>query len=340
MADDAQHSSDMDEEWGISNNGSEFAQSTWSYENVSATTERWVKDVFMGSGHPLGLDTPNDFPRLEGLVDLSPSTNFSLHPPTDAPLVARMSPSQDSGKDFSAFHDEMCASGSGLSEKHGHSSASPHHSGTYPPSNEPWDPVGHPRVMQYDCGFVAFADSPNSSSDQSLGEVPSGPDESPQESVIDASQDARLGSLSLGSPAVASYQQLQWEVTTGMVTYGPLRNDKPTLRDTDNRQRKGRGRHGPLDKQRAMHAHLVRKIGSCWPCRVSKVKASFILIILGTSFSLTNIFSAHWAALVKPVETIYNLCRLFLTEYAVDLALPILKCSIFPVSPLHFISVR
>ena len=69
----------------------------------------------------------------------------------------------------------MWTSGSGLSEEHRHVSASLHHSGTYPPSNDLWDPIGQPTVMQYDSGYVAFADGPKSSRDQSFSEVPSGP---------------------------------------------------------------------------------------------------------------------------------------------------------------------
>ena len=239
----------------------------------------------MGSDHTLRHDdTPNDFSHQEGLVDLSPSRNFSLCPSTDATLIGPMSRRPDPGRGSSAFHDEMWDSGPGLSEERRHISASPYHSGTYPPSNEPWDPVGHPRVMKYDSGYVAFADSPKSSSDQSFCEVPSGPNASPQESIIDASQDARLESLSLGPPAVAYQQPLRWDVS--IATFGPPRNDNTAWRDPDRRQRKGR--RGPLDTQKAKDARLMRKIGVCWPCRVSKVKASFIEVVPKTTFLLNE----------------------------------------------------
>jgi hypothetical protein len=334
MMDDVQYPSDMEEEWRISTNGSEFAQSIWSYSNISVTTEHWVEDVFMGSVQEQTLgydDNSNDLSRPEGLLDPSPSRN-SLCPSTDAPLAGPMSPTPDPGTDYSAFQDEMWASGSGLSHEHKHVSASPHHSGTHPTSNEPWDPVGHPRVMQYDSGYVAFADSPKSSSDQSLSEVPSGPNLSLQESMIHASQDARHESLSLESPTIANQQQFRWEVIS-VATYGPPRDDNMTWGDTDRRQRKGR--RGPLETQKAKDAHIMRKIGVCWPCRASKVKAGFIQIVPRTTFPLTNIFSVRRAALAKPAETINHPCRLLLIEYAVGLGLRTLKFSISPVSSLY-----
>ena len=340
MTEDAQYSSDMEEEWRVSTNGSEFAQSAWSYSNLSVTTEQWVEDVFMGSAHDHTLehnDISSEVSRLEGLVDPSSSRNFSLCSSTNTPAAGPMSPTPAPGRGYAAFHDEMWTSGSGLSEEYRCASASPQHSGTYPTSNEPWDPVGHSRVMHYDRGFVAFADSPKSSSDQSICEGPSGPNDSPQESMTHTAQDAGLEGVSLESPAVANQQQLRWEVIN-VATYGPPRNDNMTWRDTDRRQRKGR--RGPLGTQKARDALFMRKTGVCWPCRVSKVKASFIQIVPMTTFSLTNILSARRATLVKPVETINHPCRLSHTEYAVGLALRILKFSIFPVSSLHLSSMH
>jgi hypothetical protein len=339
MKDDAQYSSDMEDEWRISTNDSEFAQSIWSYENLSVTTEQWDEDVFMGSVREHTLrhdDTSNRFSCLEGLVDPSSSRNFSSCPPTNTPLAGLMSPTLATGRGYSDFHDEMLASGSGLSEAYRNASASSHHLGTRPTSNEPWNPVGHPRVMQYDSGYVAFVDSPRSSSDQSFCEVPSGPNALPQESMAYVPQDTGTKNASFESTVITNQQQLRWEVISA-ATYGPLRNDNTMWRDNDRRKRKGR--RGPLDTQRAKDAYIMRKIGVCWPCRVSKVKASFIQIVSRSTFSLTNVFSAHRATPVRPVETINHLCRLSLTKYAPGLALRTLKFSISPVRSLHHSSM-
>jgi len=284
MKDDAQYSGDVEDEWKISTNGSEFAQSIWSYENLSATTEQWDEDVFMGSARDHTLrhgDTSDDFSRLEGLVDPSSSRNFSSYPPINTPLAGLMSPALATGRVCPDFHDEILASGSGLSEAYINASASPHHLGTRPTSNEPWNLVGHPRVLAYDSGYVAFVDSPRSSSDQSFCEVPSGPNVSLQESITYASQHTGLENASFESTVIANQQQLRWEVISA-ATYGPLRNNSTTWRDNDRGKRKGR--RGPLDTQRAKDAYIMRKIGVCWPCRVLKVKASFIQIVSRSTF--------------------------------------------------------
>jgi len=337
MTDDVQYPSDTEEEWRISTNGSEFAQSAWSYSNLSVTTEQWVEDVFMGSAHDHILeddDTSNNVSRLDGLVRPSSSRNLSFYSSTNIPVAGPMSPTPAPGRGYPAFRDEMWTSGSGPSEEYRYPSASPQHLGTYPSSNQPWDPVGHSRVMQYNSGDVAFADSPKSSSDQSFCEVPSGPNVS---SMTHATQDVGLESVSLESPGVANQQQLRWEVVS-VATYGPPRNDNMTWRDANRRQRKGRT--GPLGIQKAKDAHVMRKLGVCWPCRVSKVKASFIQLVPMTTFSLTNVSSARQAARVKPVETINHPCRSSRIGYVVGLVLRILKYSISPVSSLHLSSMH
>jgi hypothetical protein len=275
MTDNVQYSGDLEEGWRISTNGSEFDQSGWSYSNLSVTTEQWMEDdVFMGSAQDNTLrtdDNPSEISHLEGFMGPSSERNLSFYPSDDAALSASMSPTPDPSRSFSTFEDEMWASGSGLSEQYEQLSAGPHHLATHPTSSEPWDP-GHPRVTLFDSGDVAFVDSPKSSSDRSIYEAPREPNVSPQERTTYASQDASLESLLLESPALTNQQELRWEFVN-VATYGPPKNDNICWKG--NNRRPPKGRHGPLDEQKAKDARIMRKVGVCWPCRVSKVKASF-----------------------------------------------------------------
>ncbi len=334
MKDSVRDASEREEEWRMLTNASDFHRSVWSYSEISATTEQWTEDAFMGSvqdNTSRNNDTPKDNSYFQGLLDPNSDGKFLLYPSIDISSPALMSPTLDHSESYSAFVDQMWTPTSDLSDEYRLLSPSPHHSGTNLASSEPWDPLGNPRVMQYDSGYVAFVDSPKSSSDQSFCEVPPEPAVSPEESAIHELQDARPESLPLELPAVANQQQLRWEVVS-VATYGPPRNDNMTWRDFNHRQPKGR--HGPLNRQKAKDARIMRKIGVCWPCRVSKVKASFIKKMSWMTFSLTDIFSVLRAALAKPVETVNYPCHLFRTEYAVDLALLTLRFSIFRVSSL------
>jgi hypothetical protein len=274
MTGNVQYPSDLEEGWGISTNGSEFDQSGWPYSNLSDTTEQWMEDdAFMGRAQDNILRTdnnPSEISHLEGFIGPSPERNFPFHPSDDAALSASMSPTPDPSQSFSTFEDEMWASGSGLSEQYRQLSASPHHLATHPTSSEPWDP-GHPRVTLYDSGDVAFVDSPKSSSDRSFYEAPREPNASPQGGTTYASQDTSLESLPLESPAVTNQQEWRWEFVN-VATNGPPKNDNICWRGSNGCPSKGR--HGPLDKQKAKDARIMRKVGVCWPCRVSKVKAS------------------------------------------------------------------
>lgn len=266
MMDDVQYPSDLEDDWGILTNGSEFGQSHWSYSNISAATEQWNEDdAFVESVQTNVLRNTHDqngISQSQGHIESSPERDFPLYFPADTPSFASTNITQEPSQTLSAYENGMWASNSSLSEQCREYSISPHHLGIHQRSNGPWDP-GHPRVVQYESGFVAFADSPISSSDQSLSEVHLKPDI--------ASQDARLESPMLESANATNQQQIDWEFIN-VTTNGPLMKDNSARRDTCHRNAKGR--HGPLDKQKAKDARVMRKNGACWPCRVSKVKVS------------------------------------------------------------------
>jgi hypothetical protein len=260
----------------FSANDSENAMSDWSYLDPSTpTTEQRIDDVFMGTeqDHMSTYDDARDnYPLQEGSVGLS-STVYtdSAFLFSDPVFDMEMSAAWDSDRDHSVFHDEMWTSGADASGDVRLPSSGPHHLGTYPTSSGPWNPVGSPRIMGYDAGYVAYVDSPNSSSSQSSDDPPSETEISPQGSVVHASQDAKHQDLPLESPSLANQQQFRWEVT-GTTTHGQPRVCKLTITETLRVQRKGR--QGPLGSQKAKEAHAVRRLRACWPCKVSKMKVS------------------------------------------------------------------
>jgi hypothetical protein len=277
-----QYSNDL--ERGPSANSYEFAQSDWSYLNRSAPTEEWIEDIPTGTeqDHMQAYGSISDsLSHQEGIT--GHDSALYVNPAflsTDLQLAGDISPAWDSDRGHSAVHDGIWASDVYTSGDAGLSSPSPHHVGTYPTSNEPWNTVGPRRVARYDTGFVAFVDSPNSSSSQSSGDASSGRGYSPQERMIHASQDAIAENLSPRSTGIVNQQQLHWEMIS-TIKHGPPKYNKITMRETGHSQRKGR--HGPLDSQGKKEARVMRKQGVCWPCRISKVKASFFRIPLGQS---------------------------------------------------------
>jgi hypothetical protein len=291
-------------ERGLLTNGSGFAISNWSCVNPSNPTKESIDDVSMGT-------LQDEMSAYDSILDaLSLQENAASHNPStynpaflrDAWLTGEMSLASDFGRNHSAFLDEMWISGPGISGDAGLSSI-PHHPGVYPASNDPWN---WPGVVQDNDGFVAFSNSTKSSSDQSGHNVSFGPSFSPQGSMIHAPQGARVEKFPLESIDVTNQNQFQLGIIS-TVTHGPPKLGEMAMRNTDLRQRKRR--HGQLDIRNRKEAVLVRKEGVCWPCRVSKAKAS-LPNAPRTKFLLTNLLSARRAALARDVKVINHLYRI------------------------------
>jgi hypothetical protein len=325
---------DLENGCGILANGSEFDQSSWSYLNASVTTEPWVEeDVFMGSIQDDSLRhdvNPLETVNSESFMDPSLERNLPSDSFADEPSAISMSPYPDPSRRISAFEDEMWASGPGIAEQHKQHSASPHHSLTYSNSNEPWDPI-QLRVTLDDRAFVAFVDSPKSSSDQSVCEALLEPNVASRGSTH-APQDTTLEGSLLKSPPAENQQKLQWEFIN-VAANGPPRNDNSTWRDASRGH--SRGRQGPMDKQKAKDAHVMRKNGACWPCRVSKRRASPTPNKSQASCPLTNNLSARWGNLADIVESMNHQYRLYHTKYVADLVSQTSMFCISQVSPVH-----
>jgi hypothetical protein len=254
-----------DPEQGVSSNG-----------YCSALTEPWVlDDAFMGTeGDHVSAhgDVSDNFPYQESIAGHNPTTyTDSSFLSMDSTFASGMCPDWDSTGDHSALLHGMCDFGADTSESAGPSSSNPHNIGANPSSSGPWDPIGTRRVTDYGSSFVAYLGSPDSYSSQSSDDPSSEREFPPQESVIHASLDADVEEFSRGSPTLANQVQLHWEEPSTMM-HCPLRIREMTMRESNRVHRKGR--QGPLGSQRAKEAHVIRKLGACWPCRVSKSKAS------------------------------------------------------------------
>lgn len=332
------YSTDLEWELGMSTYDSE----PWSYVDQSAhSLVESDADIFIGNEQSYVSECDDNlgaFSHRDGLAGYDPVIQTGPRFPFPyTPFPDRMSLPSESPRDYLEFHDETwILNPSDLGEARSSSSCR-HYSGTHPTSNDPWDPVGPPRVIAHDAGYVVFVNSSESSSGQSIDDSSSRESSCPKDDMTHAFQDTIIDNFNTEPTGIAIQQHLHWDVIN-TVTDGPPNISNMIMRDADRRQR--RGRQGPLNPQRKKEAHAIRKLGGCWPCRVSKAKESFLPNpSLRIKYQLTNFLSAHQGAPARDAETTMHRCHISLTGYAVDLGLQTMPFSVFLVCSIYLHSI-
>jgi hypothetical protein len=260
-ADDA-----INQEWSMSVNGSDVAQTGSSYTYPSHNMEQ-------GPGFMSETVDPGDAVWNDPFF-YNPNPSEGIISGGQAGLEEYAEPFHAQLSPLGHEYDQQDTSngGTGIPDMDLAADFSNTDSSWFQLDQPPWNSQ-FLRMGEYDSGTVAFVDSGESTSDQSsYGTCPLS-----WTSTQESAEHDIQPSMSDRGPQLQTvrnrYPQLTWEENC-VAEGGLLMISEMIQKESDSRQRGGR--KGPLPIQTARHAHKIRGLRACWNCRIHKIKASVL----------------------------------------------------------------